>query len=75
MLIPSENRKDVAEIPKRILKKVELGFVEHTDEVLKEALILSEGKGLFAPEEECKPFSFADIAQMEESAPTGAIAH
>lgn len=75
VLIPLENKKDVAEIPKKILKKVELGFVEHTDEVLKEALILSEGKGLFAPEEECKPFSFADIAQMEESAPTGAIAH
>lgn len=75
VLIPLENKKDVAEIPKKILKKVELGFVEHTDEVLKEALILSEGEGLFAPEEECKPFSFADIAQMEESAPTGAIAH
>lgn len=75
VLIPLENKKDVAEIPKKILKKVELGFVEHTDEVLKEALILSEGKGLFAPEEECKPFSFADIAQMEESPPTGAIAH
>ena len=75
VLIPSENRKDVAEIPKKILKKVELGFVEHTDEVLKEALILSEGEGLFAPEEECKPFSFADIAQMEESAPTSVIAH
>ena len=75
VLIPSENRKDVAEIPKKILKKVELGFVEHTDEVLKEALILSEGEDLFAPEEECKPFGFADIAQIEESAPTSATAH
>ncbi len=75
VLIPLENKKDVAEIPKKILKKVELGFVEHTDEVLKEALILSEGEDLFAPEEECKPFGFADIAQIEESAPTSATAH
>ena len=75
VLIPSENRKDVAEIPSKILKKVELGFVEHTDEVLKEALILSEGKDLFASEEECKPFSFTDIAQMNEGAPTCVTAH
>ena len=75
VLIPSENKKDVAEIPKKILKKVELGFVEHTDEVLKEALILSEGEDLFAPEEECKPFGFTDIAQIKESAPTSATAH
>ena len=75
VLIPLENKKDVAEIPNKILKKVELAFVEHTDEVLKEALILSEGKDLFASEEECKPFSFADIAQMEESVPTTVTAH
>lgn len=75
VLIPSENKKDVAEIPKKILKKVELGFVEHTDEVLKEALILSEGEDLFAPEEECKPFGFTAIAQIKESAPTSATAH
>ncbi len=75
VLIPSENKKDVAEIPKKILKKVELAFVEHTDEVLKEALILSEGEDLFAPEEECKPFGFTDIAQIKESAPTSATAH
>jgi len=75
VLIPSENKKDIAEIPRKILKKVELSFVEHTDEVLKEALILSEGKGLFAQEEDCKPFSFADIAQMKESPPTSVTAH
>ena len=75
VLIPLENKKDIAEIPKKILKKVELAFVEHTDEVLKEALILSEGEDLFAPEEECKPFGFTDIAQIEESAPTNVTAH
>ncbi len=75
VLIPLENKKDVAEIPKKILKKVELGFVEHTDEVLKEALILSEGEDLFAPEGECKPFGFTDNAQGEESALPSVTAH
>ncbi len=75
VLIPLENKKDVAEIPKKILKKVELGFVEHTDEVLKEALILSEGEDLFAPEGECKPFGFTDIAQIKEGALPSVTAH
>ena len=46
VLIPMENKKDMAEIPKKILRKVELLPVEHADEVLKEALILEEGAGI-----------------------------
>ncbi|MBC8420748.1 MAG: endopeptidase La [Proteobacteria bacterium] len=75
VLIPIENKKDIAEIPAKILKKVEIGLVEHMDDVLREALILDEGKELFAPEEECKPFCFTDIAQMEESPPTSITSH
>jgi len=56
VLIPFENKKDIEEIPKKILKKVELALVEHMDDVLKEALILNEGEELFLPEEECEPF-------------------
>ena len=75
VLIPIENKKDMVEIPKKILKKVELVLVEHMDEVLREALILEEGEELFAPEDECKPFCFTDIPQMEESSPTSLTAH
>ncbi len=75
VLIPIENKKDIAEIPKKILKKVELGLVEHMDEVLQEALIIAEGEELFAPEELCKPFCFTEIVQMEKSPPTSVTAH
>lgn len=75
VLIPSENKKDVAEIPKKILRKVELDFVEHMDDVLKEALILGEDCHLFDPEEKCEPFSFADIVQREERALASVTAH
>lgn len=75
VLVPIENKKDIAEIPKKILKKVELVLVEHMDEVLREALIVEEGKELFAAEENCKPFCFTDIPQMEESPPTSITAH
>ncbi|MEW6664947.1 MAG: endopeptidase La [Thermodesulfobacteriota bacterium] len=56
VLIPLENKKDIEEIPKRVLKKVELVLVEHMDEVLKQALVLKEGEDLFASAEENQPF-------------------
>jgi ATP-dependent Lon protease len=56
VLIPIENRKDLDEIPARILRQIEIVPVENMDEVLKEALILKEGEELFAPEDQCEPF-------------------
>jgi len=56
VIIPFENKKDLEEIPARILRQVEIVPVEHMDEVLREALILKEGEELFAPEEQCEPF-------------------
>jgi len=56
VLIPLENKKDIEEIPKRILKKVELALVDNMDDVLKEALILNEGEQLFVADEEYEPF-------------------
>ncbi len=75
VLIPMENKKDIEEIPKKILKKVELVLVENMDEVLKNALILEEGEELFAPEDECQTFSIKDVIQSEESSPSGITAH
>ena len=56
VLIPMDNKKDIEEIPKRILKKVELVPVEHMDQVLREALVFDEGDELFAASEECEPY-------------------
>jgi ATP-dependent Lon protease len=66
VLIPFENKKDLEEIPARILRQVEIVPVEHMDEVLREALILKEGEELFAPEEQCEPFR---IEYCEEPKP------
>ena len=56
VLIPMENKKDLEEIPNRILKKLEIVPVEHIDNVLKEALVLEVGEDLFASDEDSKPF-------------------
>jgi len=47
ILIPKENEKDLKEIPKKILKDIELVRVEHMDDVLQHALVLDDPKKLF----------------------------
>ena len=59
VLVPKENEKDIKEIPATILKKVEISFVEHMDDVLKAALVLEK------PEEIFKKVQEKDIYQKE----------
>jgi ATP-dependent Lon protease len=75
VLIPFENKKDIEEIPKRILKKVEIVLVRNMDEVLQNALVLEDGEALFASEEDSKAFSIAELIQVEKSSPPGLTAH
>ena len=70
VLIPEENKKDIEEIPKRILKRVELALVPHMDDVLKQALVLKKGETLFAPEKECAPFCIEISGESKPEAPT-----
>jgi len=39
VILPKENKKDLEEIPKNVLKDLKFIFVEHVDQVIKEALI------------------------------------
>ncbi|MFC1839937.1 endopeptidase La [Thermodesulfobacteriota bacterium] len=66
VLIPMENKKDLEEIPDRVLKKVEIVPVENMDQVLKEALILEEDEVLFAPDGECEPFNIESCMEIKE---------
>jgi ATP-dependent Lon protease len=75
VLIPLENKKDIEEIPKKILKKIELVLVNHMDDVLKNALVLEEGEEIYASEDEFQTFSIEDIIQPEDASPSGVTAH
>ena len=68
VLIPFENKKDVEDIPKKILKKVEIMFVSHMDEVLSEALVLEEGETLFLDQKDYQPFCIQDHLKKESTA-------
>jgi len=47
LIVPEENRKDLKEIPAKILKRFEIYVASHMDEVLTRAIVLPEGEPLF----------------------------
>src|SRR5688572_19681554 len=52
VIIPRENRKDLREVPRRVLKATRIVLVEHADEVLREALCIQDAEALFGPARE-----------------------
>src|SRR5271167_2172030 len=47
VIVPRENRKDLREVPRRVLRATRLVLVDHMDDVLREALVLPAGRELF----------------------------
>ncbi len=72
VIIPKENEKDLRDINPKILKPLEIVFVEHMDEVLKIALDLADPENLFKEE------SLLDVWQLvklEDQASQQGISH
>jgi ATP-dependent Lon protease len=47
VLMPKENRKDLREVPRRVLRAMRLVLVDHMDDVLREALVLEDPQEMF----------------------------
>jgi ATP-dependent Lon protease len=52
VIVPKENRKDLREVPRRVLKSTRVVLVDHMDDVLREALCLPAPDVLFGPRRE-----------------------
>jgi ATP-dependent Lon protease len=52
VIVPKENRKDLREVPRRVLKSTRVVLVDHMDDVLREALCLPSPDALFGPRRE-----------------------
>jgi ATP-dependent Lon protease len=55
VVIPKENEKDLKDIPKVVLRQMEIVAVEHMDEVLGHALVLGQGERLFTNDDMAIP--------------------
>ena len=63
VIIPKDNEKDLKDIPSRVLKSMEIFPVENMDEVLRQALVLTDPEKLFKelPEGEARPFYLEEV--------------
>jgi len=71
LLIPAENRKDLREIPKRVLNSTRVILVEHMDQVLREALCVSDPAAIFG--ERVPPLEYREGKLIEPNVPAGNV--
>jgi ATP-dependent Lon protease len=50
VILPKENRKDLRDVPRRVLASLRLVLVEHVDDVLREALVVDRADERFGPD-------------------------
>ncbi len=68
ILVPRDNRKDLRDIPKRVLNAMRVVLVEHMDEVLREALVLSDPNAMFGKRVPPVEYAFGKLVE-----PTGDV--
>jgi ATP-dependent Lon protease len=68
VIIPAENRKDIKDIPKRVLRVMKIVMVEHMDQVLREALLIENQEAFLrkSPPALPTPTITADIPSSPE---------
>ncbi len=70
VLIPKENRKDLKEIPRRVLRALRIVLVDHMDDVLREALRLDDPESMFGPRSSLIEYRNGELVQDEGARPS-----
>jgi ATP-dependent Lon protease len=65
VLVPLENRKDLKEIPRRVLKALRIVLVSHMDDVLREALNFENPEQLFGPRPALIEYRYGELIEGE----------
>ncbi|HEX9640295.1 MAG TPA: endopeptidase La [Candidatus Krumholzibacteria bacterium] len=73
VLIPKENRKDLKEIPRRVLRALRVVLVDHMDDVLREALLVSDADAMFGPRRLTIEYRNGELHQPESDADQGSV--
>jgi ATP-dependent Lon protease len=70
VFIPKENRKDLREVPRRVLKAMRIIVVEHMDQVLREALQLPDRDALFGNVRSSMEYRGGELVTIGDTAPS-----
>ncbi len=68
VIVPKDNRKDLREVPRRVLKSMRVVLAEHIDDVLREALVLSDAEQLFGGRP--RPLEYRDGVAVQPGDPS-----
>jgi ATP-dependent Lon protease len=63
VLVPLENRKDLKEIPRRVLKALRIVLVSHMDDVLREAVNFEHPDQLFGPRPALIEYRYGELIE------------
>jgi ATP-dependent Lon protease len=61
VVVPRDNRKDLREVPRRVLKAMRIVLVSHVDDVLREALALEDGDMRFPQTRSIVEYRFGEV--------------
>ncbi|MBL8612867.1 MAG: endopeptidase La [Myxococcales bacterium] len=61
VVVPRENRKDLREVPRRVLKATRIVLAEHMDDVLREALCFPDPDAVFGPRREVQEYRDGEL--------------
>src|SRR5688572_6413689 len=71
VLIPKDNRKDLREVPRRVLRALRIVLVEHMDDVLREALVLENPDQMFGRRPQLIEYRQGELFEPGAQADTG----
>jgi len=73
VVVPRENRKDLKEVPARVLRAIRIVLAEHMDEVLREALCYPDPDAVFGPRREALEVKDGALVVVPAGTPTVAL--
>ncbi len=71
VIVPRENRKDLREVPRRVLKAMRIVLVEHMDDVLREALCLPNPEQVFGSPKDVMEYVSGELVTHVPLTPPG----
>jgi ATP-dependent Lon protease len=72
VVIPKENRKDLREVPRRVLKALRIVLVDHMDDVLREALHVADPIAMFGEPKDVIEYAGGELVVRGPKAVAGA---
>jgi len=71
VIVPKENRKDLREVPRRVLSSLKIVLVDHIDDVLREALVVEDRDTLFGVAGDVVVYDHGEIVKDDRPSPQG----